>query len=731
MAPPPDERAVPPESRASAPAGRRACPSRRHPGRSRSTSTNFSGPFDLLLGLITKHELDITEVALAQVTDEFIAYIRGRRASEWDLGAGQRVPRRRGHPARPQGRAAAAVGRGRGRRGPGAARGARPAVRPAAAVPRVQAGRGRPGGPVRHRGPAVPAPGDARAAPGRRCCPSWCWQIGPEQLAALAAKAEQPQAGAARRRHQPPARARPSACAEQAAVLVDRLRHGGAMSFRALTADADATVVVVARFLALLELFREGASRSTRSTPLGELTVRWTGAEDGEIEVSDDFDTLDTTLDAELARTGRREERRRPTERPPTSVRRAAVEEPAAADELAFDVDDLPGGALAALEAVLMVADEPIAAVRLATVLALPTRASRRCSTSSPPSTAATRRPAARVRGAARGGRLADLLRAGLRRRRRAVRARRADGPAHAGRARDARRHRVPAARDARPGLGGPWRQRRRRRAHAHHPRAGRRGRAPIRRAVRCCTRPRDTSWSGWGCPAWTRCLRSRPTCRTSTPSTASTRRSETTDEPAGTTVGGRRTVPWSVRRTVRWPRASAPRQRRVRREPGRERRRVPRRLAASLGGTPRRRRVPRCRRRRGLPRQHGWRRRVTAAAAAATGGAAPVARRAAAAASTAGHRGGEQRWRLPGQRGLPRCSTSGGGSRDGGGYRGGASSGGGLGDRRSLARRPGVVARRRTPSEDGERLPAQRRHRTPRSDGASSRPSKPSRTPR
>ena len=51
------------------------------------------------------------------------------------------------------------------------------------------------------------------------------------------------------------------------------------------------------------------------------------------------------------------------------------VEEPetAAADELAFDVDDLPGGALAALEAVLMVADEPIAAVRLATVLALPT----------------------------------------------------------------------------------------------------------------------------------------------------------------------------------------------------------------------------------------------------------------------------------------------------------------------------------------------------------------------
>ena len=38
---------------------------------------NFEGPFDLLLGLISRHQLDITEVALAQVTDEFIAYLRG------------------------------------------------------------------------------------------------------------------------------------------------------------------------------------------------------------------------------------------------------------------------------------------------------------------------------------------------------------------------------------------------------------------------------------------------------------------------------------------------------------------------------------------------------------------------------------------------------------------------------------------------------------------------------
>src|SRR5690349_12575609 len=44
----------------------------------------FEGPFDLLLGLISKHKLDITEVSLHKVTDEFIAYIRSR-GSEWDL----------------------------------------------------------------------------------------------------------------------------------------------------------------------------------------------------------------------------------------------------------------------------------------------------------------------------------------------------------------------------------------------------------------------------------------------------------------------------------------------------------------------------------------------------------------------------------------------------------------------------------------------------------------------
>ena len=48
---------------------------------------NFTGPFDLLLGLISKHQLDITEVALSTVTDEFIKYIKGLQqlGEEWAL----------------------------------------------------------------------------------------------------------------------------------------------------------------------------------------------------------------------------------------------------------------------------------------------------------------------------------------------------------------------------------------------------------------------------------------------------------------------------------------------------------------------------------------------------------------------------------------------------------------------------------------------------------------------
>jgi segregation and condensation protein A len=77
---------------------------------------------------------------------------------------------------------------------------------------------------------------------------------------------------------------------EQAALVVDRLRRQGTMSFRALAGDAPDVLTRVARFLSLLELFREGAVAFDQVSPLGELTVRWTGAEEGEVEIHDEFD---------------------------------------------------------------------------------------------------------------------------------------------------------------------------------------------------------------------------------------------------------------------------------------------------------------------------------------------------------------------------------------------------------------------------------------------------------
>ena len=66
------------------------------------------------------------------------------------------------------------------------------------------------------------------------------------------------------------------------------------MSFRAIVADAANTLVVVARFLALLELYREGQVRFEQVVALGELQVSWVGSETGIVEVSDEFDRLPT-----------------------------------------------------------------------------------------------------------------------------------------------------------------------------------------------------------------------------------------------------------------------------------------------------------------------------------------------------------------------------------------------------------------------------------------------------
>ena len=100
--------------------------------------------------------------------------------------------------------------------------------------------------------------------------------IGLDQFAALAAKALEPKAvPEVSLQHIHAARV---SVREQAALMVERLQRSGTMTFRALCGDSPDTLTTVARFLALLELFREGAVGFDQVTPLGELTVRWTGA---------------------------------------------------------------------------------------------------------------------------------------------------------------------------------------------------------------------------------------------------------------------------------------------------------------------------------------------------------------------------------------------------------------------------------------------------------------------
>ena len=200
---------------------------------------NFEGPFDLLLQLISKHKLDITEIALSVVTDEFIAHIKAM-GPEWDLDqtseflliaatlldlkAARLLPQ----------------GRGRGRRGPGAAGGAGSAVRAAAAVPGVQADRGAGAGADGGRGASASRgrSGWSRGSPS--CCRRCCSGSIPAGLAALAAQAMAPKTSpegvSLAHLHAPAVTVR-----EQALVIVDRLRRQRSTTFRALVSDSPDT----------------------------------------------------------------------------------------------------------------------------------------------------------------------------------------------------------------------------------------------------------------------------------------------------------------------------------------------------------------------------------------------------------------------------------------------------------------------------------------------------------
>lgn len=249
---------------------------------------NFEGPFDLLLQLITKHKLDVTEVALSQVTDEFMAHLRALgpdgdldqtteflvvAATLLDLKAARLLPA-----AEVEDEADLALLEARDLLFARLLQ-YRAYKRIAAIFEERWESEGR-------RRPRTVGLEPHHA----ELLPEVVISIGTEGFARLAVKAMQPKAEPqvyVDHIHAPLVSVR-----EQAAVVVALLRERGTALFRELIEDAgDDTLTVVARFLALLELYRERAVALDQETALGDLTVSWTGGEtDPTAAVTDEFD---------------------------------------------------------------------------------------------------------------------------------------------------------------------------------------------------------------------------------------------------------------------------------------------------------------------------------------------------------------------------------------------------------------------------------------------------------
>ncbi|MFI9220789.1 segregation and condensation protein A [Streptomyces werraensis] len=256
-------------------------------GRFKVRLANFEGPFDLLLQLIAKHKLDVTEVALSKVTDEFMAHIRAL-GPDWDLDETTEF------------------------------------LVVAATLLDLKAARLLPAAEVEDEADLALLEArdllfarllqyraykqiadifsrrlddEARRFPRTvglephhaELLPDVVISIGPERFAELAVKAMQPKPKPqvyVDHIHAPLVSVQ-----EQAGIVVARLKELGEASFRALVEDTDDTLTVVARFLALLELYREKAVALDQETALGELTVRWTGGDgDAVAAVTDEFD---------------------------------------------------------------------------------------------------------------------------------------------------------------------------------------------------------------------------------------------------------------------------------------------------------------------------------------------------------------------------------------------------------------------------------------------------------
>ncbi|MER6997353.1 segregation/condensation protein A [Streptomyces sp. NPDC000410] len=248
---------------------------------------NFEGPFDLLLQLISKHKLDVTEVALSKVTDEFMAHIRAM-GPDWDLDQTTEF------------------------------------LVVAATLLDLKAARLLPAAEVEDEADLALLEArdllfarllqyraykqiaeifnrrldeESRRYPRTvglephhaELLPEVVISIGAEGFAGLAVKAMQPKPKPqvyVDHIHAPLVSVR-----EQAELVVGMLRERGQVSFRELTEDVDDTLTVVARFLALLELYRDKAVALEQEDALGELLVIWAGG-DAVAHVTDEFDQV-------------------------------------------------------------------------------------------------------------------------------------------------------------------------------------------------------------------------------------------------------------------------------------------------------------------------------------------------------------------------------------------------------------------------------------------------------
>ncbi|WP_330295666.1 segregation and condensation protein A [Streptomyces sp. NBC_00503] len=250
---------------------------------------NFEGPFDLLLQLISRHKLDVTEVALSKVTDEFMAHIRAM-GPDWDLDqtteflvvaatlldlkAARLLP-----VAEVEDEADLALLEARDLLFARLLQ-----YRAYKRIAEIFQERAESEGKRYPRTVAL----EARLA---ELLPEVVIGIGGEGLARLAVKAMQPRARPqvyVDHIHAPLVSVR-----EQAGLVVALLKARGEATFQELTEDAGDTLTVVARFLALLELYREKAVVLDQEEALNTLTVRWSGGDgDGMPKVTDEFDRI-------------------------------------------------------------------------------------------------------------------------------------------------------------------------------------------------------------------------------------------------------------------------------------------------------------------------------------------------------------------------------------------------------------------------------------------------------